>query len=107
MATDAFPLLAFHETSQHAPGSLLGLSFSTERCSNAPTLCFVELGFDPVTTLQLPSLCAKTTGTCFSVPPKGACCVLSSVSVADECEAALSAALGFSFSVFHQQPHPP
>lgn len=75
MVTDAFPLLSFHETGQHAPGSLPGLPFPTERCSDAPSLCFVDLGSDPVATLQFAiTPCAKTTDTCLSVPPQGARC---------------------------------
>lgn len=68
MVADAFPLLAFHEMSQHVLGSLLGLSLSTERLSDAPTLCFVELGCGAVTTTTI-TLWAKTTEICFSVWP--------------------------------------
>lgn len=68
MVADAFPLLAFHEMSQHVLGSLLGLSFSTGRLSDAPTLCFVELGCGGVTTAAI-TLWAKTTEICFSVWP--------------------------------------
>lgn len=68
MVADAFPLLGFHEMSQHVLGSLLGLSFATERRSDAPTLCFVELGCGPVTTAAT-TLWAETTDPCFPVWP--------------------------------------
>lgn len=92
MVANAFPLLAFHEMSQHVLGSLLGLSFSTERLSDVPTLCFVELGCGVV--LQLPSLSGlRLLRFAFLCGP-GACCLHPSVSVAGDCEASLSAALG-------------
>lgn len=50
--TNAFVLLSFHRTSQHVLGSLLGVSVHRERCFEAPTLCFVELGL--ARALQLP-----------------------------------------------------
>ena len=50
--SNAFLLLSFHKTSQRNLGSLLGVSVHCERCFEAPTLCFVELG--PARALQLP-----------------------------------------------------
>lgn len=69
MIADAFPLLDLHERSQHVLGSLLGLSFATERLPDAPTLCFVELGCGPVAIAATTTLWAKTTDTCFPVRP--------------------------------------
>lgn len=68
MVADAFPLLAFHKMSQHVLGSLLGLSFSTERLSDVPALHFLELGCGAVTAAAI-TLWAKTTEICFSVWP--------------------------------------
>lgn len=91
--TNAFPLLSSHKTSQHLLRSLLGVSAHRERCSETPTLCFVELGPDGHSSHPL-SLCGKTTDACLLPElPEDGCHALSSVSVAaGEFEGALSPA---------------